>query len=585
MGLQDDVLALLSSSLLLPSLSSLHCPRITLDARSLGCAGGCGLGRGRTVHGVHATGPLKFDASIDENRRRMKVADHSARRVQLDRGLGANVPVDDAAANDDRGNVNFCVHLGALADDESVVALNLSAKDAVDADPPFESELAVEFGAASEQGRNLGGRDLLFHSDGPTRHRGPRATEGWICQRSPEARILPLRRMKLRTRKMGLPGAHRLAIAFLAGMFVVTPAMKARAHGGDAATGSSKKEATNPFRGSTFTFDQSITTQTADVGTTPQTYAPLYELWFSFRPRYSFDEHWALRGRFDYSKQLTNNQQAGDYLTTKNQADVFGDIWTDFFYATKLDSLWPGTTVLGGVRAIWPTSQVSQANGTYVTLGVIGDVAHTFELKGEDAPVLNNVRFRIGLQYQHAFTEATTPTYYGNFAYTREDVDDHSFVSDQIGGQTLVNHRLVTILEGALQVTPKLSVLADGILIDNWHYSPTANQCIATTMGCAPLQVGNDQQFTEDTWLLLDVDYALFDEVDLGLGYYNLANALGPDGQRRGLWGTDNIWWSPDARFFFDVTANLDAIFDDARNHKYSIQQAAQDARRRGLGF
>jgi hypothetical protein len=378
----------------------------------------------------------------------------------------------------------------------------------------------------------------------------------------------------------------RLAIAFLVGMFVVTSAPKARAHGGDSATGSSKKEATNPFRGSTFTFDQSITTQTADVGTTPQTYAPLYELWFSFRPRYSFDEHWSVRGRFDYSKQLTNNVQAGEYLTTKNQEDVFGDIWTDLIYSAKLDSLWLGTTVAGGVRALWPTGQVSQANGTYVTLGVLGYVDHEFELNGEDAPFLNSLRFRIGLSYLHPFTAATTPTYYGNFAYTREDVDDFSFVSDQIGGQTLVNHRLGTTLEGALQVTPKLSVVADAILIDEWHYSPTGNPCIATTTGCAQIQSNSsDQQFVEGTWLVLDVDYALFDEVDLGVGYYNLANALGPDGQRRGLWGTDNIWWSPDARFFFDITANLDAIFDDARNHKYSLQQAARDARRRGLAF
>ncbi len=504
----------------------------------------------------------------------MEIPDDPARRVELDGGFGADVPVHDPTANDDRSNVNFRMHFGPLADDERVVALNLSAKDAVDADPPLESKLAVEFGAASEEGRNFSGRDLLFHSDGPTRPRGRRATDGWICQASPEARILRLRRMKL-----------RLAIAFLVGVVVVTSATKARAHGGDTPTSSSKKEATNPFRGSAFTFDQSITTQTADVGTTPQTYAPLYELWLSFRPRYWFDEHWSVRGRFDYSKQLTNNVQAGDYLTTKNQEDVFGDIWTDLIYQATLDSLWPGTTVAGGVRAIWPTSQLSQAAGTYVTLGVVGEAAHTFELNGEDAPVFNSVRFRIGLSYQHAFTAATTPTYYGNFAYTREDVDDESFVSDQISGQTLVNHRLATVLEGFLQVTPKLSVLADAILIDSWHYSPTANPCVATTTGCANLQVGDDHQFVEDTWLLLDVDYALFDEVDLGLGYYNLANALGPDGQRRGLWGTDNIWWSPDARFFFDVTANLDAIFDDARNHKYSIQQAAQDARRRGLAF
>jgi hypothetical protein len=366
---------------------------------------------------------------------------------------------------------------------------------------------------------------------------------------------------------------------------LVTAATNARAHGGDAVTGSSQKEATNPFRGSTLTFDQSITTQTADVGTTPQTYAPLYELWFSLRPRYWFDEHWSLRGRFDYSKELTNIQESSDYPTTKQYADVFGDVWTDLLYSAKLDSLWSGTTALFGPRAIWPTSQPSQAAGTYVTLGVVGDVSHTFQIRGPDAAVMNSLRLRLVLSYQHPFTKATTPTSYGNFAYTREDVDDHSFVSDQLTGQTLVDHRLATILEAGLQVTPKLSFVADGVFINDWHYSPTTNQCIATTTGCAVLTPAQDPQYVEHTWLLFDLDYALVDEVDVGIGYYNLANALGPDGRLRGLWGTNNVWWSPDARFFFDVTANLDAIFDDTLGHKYSVRQAAQDARRRGLTF
>ncbi len=65
------------------------------------------------------------------------------------------------------------------------------------------------------------------------------------------------------------------------------------------------------------------------------------------------------------------------------------------------------------------------------------------------------------------------------------------------------------------------------------------------------------------------------DEIDLSLGYYNLANAIAPDGQRRSLFGADNVWWSPDARVFFDITANLDALFDDAVHHRYSLQQAA----------
>jgi hypothetical protein len=398
--------------------------------------------------------------------------------------------------------------------------------------------------------------------------------------------MLRSRRMKAGTGKTGSRLAFwRMVASFAVILASATSALDARAHGGDTATVSSKKEATNPFRGSTFTFDQSITTQTADVGTTPQTYAPLYELWFSLRPRYWLSEHWVLRGRFDYSKQLTNNQEAADYATTKNQADVFGDVWTDFLYATKLDSVWPATTVLAGLRAIWPTSQPSQADGTYVKLGAVADASHTFVLKGADSPVLNTVRLRIVLSYLHPFTNATTPTYYGDFGYTRQDVDDHSFVSDQITGQTLVNHRFAAILEGALQITPKLSFAADAVLINDWHYAPTTNQCIATATGCAQIEPATDEQFVQSTWLLFDIDYSLFDELDVGIGYYNLANALGPDGRRRGLWGTDNVWWSPDARFFFDITANLDALYDDARSHRYSIQQAAQEARRRRMDF
>jgi hypothetical protein len=61
--------------------------------------------------------------------------------------------------------------------------------------------------------------------------------------------------------------------------------------------------------------------------------------------------------------------------------------------------------------------------------------------------------------------------------------------------------------------------------------------------------------------MILAFDYDLIDEMSLALGYYNLATELAPNGQRRGIIGGDNIWWSPDARFFFTVTANLDAIY------------------------
>jgi len=339
-----------------------------------------------------------------------------------------------------------------------------------------------------------------------------------------------------------------------------------------------KDQGTNPLRGSTLLLEQSMTTQTAGLGTTPQSYVPLYELWLSLRPRYFFDEHWSVRGRFDYTKELTNNQP-----TTLAREDVFGDIWTDLVYGTTLDSLWKGTKADVGLRALWPTSKISRGNGTYVTLGGRAGASHDFEIKGDDAPALNSAHVALRFVYLHPFSTATTPTGYGGFAYVREDTDAHSFVSDQLQGSTLVNHEVWASLEGGLQITPKLSLTAYMIFINQWHYIPQDHGIALTSTG--PVTVprsANDEQFTQNTWLLATLDYELFEELDLSLGYYDLANYIAPDGQRRGVFGSDNVWWSPDARVFFTVTANLDALYDDALRHRYS-KRAAQSARLPGV--
>jgi hypothetical protein len=342
-----------------------------------------------------------------------------------------------------------------------------------------------------------------------------------------------------------------------------------------------REESKNPFRQSILTLDQSITTQTADVGLAPQSYVPLYELWLSFRPRYYFDEHWSVRARFDYTKELTNNQ-----ATTYYREDVFGDIWTDVVYGTKIDRLWRDTQVSAGLRALWPTSKVSQGNGAYVSLGAVTGAVHKFEIKGEDAPYLNLVRVGLTLAYSHPFTAATTPTSYGGFAYTRQNVDGFSFVSDQLTGQTLPEHVFWTILDTSLQITPRLSLTGDFITISEWHYPPSGNVHVPISGGSLSVPPpGADNQFVQNIWLIANIDYTLFDELDIGLGYYNLANGLAPDGQQRSLWGADNIWWSPDARLFFDLTANLDVLFDDARGrHKFSFSQASESRTQRIVG-
>ncbi len=338
----------------------------------------------------------------------------------------------------------------------------------------------------------------------------------------------------------------------------------------------------DPLRGSTLLIDQNMSTQTARLEPSPQqSNVPSYGFWLSLRPRWSFSDKLRVQARLDYYKELTNSQN-----TTYLREDVFDDIWTDVIYSTPLAEagLWRNTRVTLGARALWPTSKQSQAEGIYVTLGGTAGVKQTFSLRGEEARWLNSAYVSVLAAYLHPFSAATTPTQYGGFAYVREDVDLRSFRSDQVTGQTLVNHKLYGLFESGLQVTPKFGLALDFIWIDEWHYSPT-DTAIATSTGAVRVPRTGDQQTTQLVWVVAEGDYRLLDEVTLGLGYYNLTNALAPDGRPRGPFsaGQENLFWSPDARVYLDVTLNLDKIFEDlAPRYKPRTRASAVGGRRSG---
>jgi hypothetical protein len=348
------------------------------------------------------------------------------------------------------------------------------------------------------------------------------------------------------------------------------PLVKAEAGpstGKDAVQSSPKEgeeETKSPIRGSTFLFDQSITTETAHIGQDQQTITPLYEWWISFRPRYYFNDHVYVSGRFDYYKELTN---AGE--TDLYREDVFGDIWTDLGYTTPVKQISKNTKVTIAARRKWPTSKESQAMTTYVNAGVTGSVKQTIPINGESAKFLNEAHVALGAYYSHPFTRATTPEK-ESFERPRMDSEQHTFVSHQVRGSAITAHSLVTSIDTGLQVTPKLSLTLDMIFISGWKYGLKQGTSVATNTGAGPVPgaAPTDSRYGLATWFIASADYELFDELSLGLGYYNLASALSSDSQTRGLAGSANVWWSPDARVFFDVTANLDKIYDLASGRK-----------------
>jgi len=319
-----------------------------------------------------------------------------------------------------------------------------------------------------------------------------------------------------------------------------------------------KKEDKLPFRGSTLLLDQSMTTNTAHLEPSQQlSYVPTYEWWVSFRPRWYFTDHLYYSLRADYYKEFTNSNQ-----TTNYREDVFGDIWNTLGYKSPISEKLKNTKYSLSVQALLPTSKESQDAGVYVTVGAGAGISQDIKLNGEDAKFFPGMHVGLSALYRHPFSKATTATN-GDLNYTRQSVEGFSFLSDQLSGSTLTNHSLYAFVDAGIDITKKLSFSADMIWINGWKYAPTDNQSVETATGSANVPRGSDAtRFTQATWFIADLDYELFDELTLGLGYYSLQNVIAPDGTRRGIFSGDNVWWSPDSRIFFDITANLDKIYE-----------------------
>lgn len=165
------------------------------DARLRGSRWDPLLGRGR-LERIHAAASLKLDAPVDEERRRVQVADDFSGGMDLNGGLCTDVAVNHSPPHDDGGHVDLRVDVGSLPDDEGILAANLALEEAVDAHAPLEMELSFEFGPPPEQGGNFRGRELLFHRLGRTRRRafratspaGPRPRSGWVDGASDRSR-------------------------------------------------------------------------------------------------------------------------------------------------------------------------------------------------------------------------------------------------------------------------------------------------------------------------------------------------------------------------------------------------------------
>jgi hypothetical protein len=310
----------------------------------------------------------------------------------------------------------------------------------------------------------------------------------------------------------------------------------------------------NPFAGSIFLFDQSATTNSFSKGS-QQSYSPSYEWWLSPRVYYTVADHFKFGARFDFFKEFTNHEE-----TTEAREWRPGDPWLTAAYGNQASFLNKHEKSRYSLGVIFrpPLSKESRANGQYFAFGPSASISWGFDVAGSKSKVFQSASFGLYASYSHAFTQYTTPSPFNGFTQARTNQDGGVILDSQVRSGTLAGNSLIYSVNGAIDILENLSYGASMIWIDQFSYRPPD----ATFNGTTVARNENDTRFRQLTWFLTSFDYDPIKELSVSVGYYNLANSIGPDGQRR------NVLWSPDARVFFSLTAHLDAIMDDVTKPK-----------------
>jgi hypothetical protein len=323
------------------------------------------------------------------------------------------------------------------------------------------------------------------------------------------------------------------------------------------------------WRGSILLFDQSMTTQTVGVGGNYQSYDPTYEWWLAFKPRYTIFD----RGRDALTVNLWINayvELTNSDSTTRAHELLLGPTYLWASYARVLrDRGGTKTSAALGPRFTLPTDKGAFDAGQILGLGAIGGATQTFPLAGPRARAFTEARLGFATTYTRFLDRATSPVD-GDLHRLREDLNGLSVSSDVLSGAMMIHDSLSVSVLGDVHILRRLDLALSYVAINYWLYPVRTYQDCAPLTGCVtPMTNADPTTYRVNTWLTASLTYDVTDELAVSAGYYNLTNQLAPDGTRR------DPLWSPSARFFLTVTANLDAI-----RRRFTRGAAAQPASR-----
>lgn len=296
-----------------------------------------------------------------------------------------------------------------------------------------------------------------------------------------------------------------------------------------------------PFRGSSFSFGQSLSANTLSRGS-QLSYNPAYAWDFSVYLNWQIDDKTQLALAQDLSIEWTDADDtygSQRWYLNDTMLSLGRDLYRDDINS---EMSWD---LHGGGALLAPTSLASQAQT--MILGVRVNTAAGFILP----KVVNGLRFGGILSYLHKFTSS-------NVLIVDEPYPCFSGSGDlcsQSGGATVARDSIRAQVIVELSVSEKWGFALSGH--HTWRRGADLADTDLETATGEPIEL-NDGDFNHwrGTWFFdLGVSYNALSWLGLGFGLSNEFSELGPDGdQRDPLHSTDML-------FHLDVSLRLDEIY------------------------
>lgn len=316
------------------------------------------------------------------------------------------------------------------------------------------------------------------------------------------------------------------------------------------------------WRGTTFTWNQAVSTTTVGVGRDNIGHEEDYYSWdFILSPQlYVYD------GEDDkvliFAEGGVGVEWTDSGTTTLQREPQFRDTQVGVGYNRNIFTSEDNEWATGGalrLRYNIPTSKISLAQGRYGVLSVGGAITQKIRLLGNAADGLNNLTLIGGLTYSRLFARASTPTDPA-LERTRQSPSGTTLLSDQLSFRSMDIDRLIPSATLILPLYKDLALTTQFRLVSRWKKDFEGTGCDAMVMGeCveADRDPNRATYFTDSTFDI-SLSQPIYDMFQMNLGYNNETLTLGEDGKTR------NPFYSPSAVFYLDLVANIDTIYEKA---------------------